>query len=122
MCFTIVQKTEPKIRIAMENIICYKTVQWSMRPEHYYVAPKYEIGKMYYAEDSEGRIKNLTLLREKWCGTKYRVYEGIHSYRRPLFELYRKTLKCIIPKGTKYLYSKADNEYVSTKIKPLEVI
>ena len=125
MCFVKRQKSKPKVRIAKKNIVCYKTVKTDMSPFHFNDQPKYILGKAYYALDwADNRIKSLDT-RDNDCGS-WNVYEGIHSYKTKggaVFLLKRwggLMLECLIPKGTPYLSN--DEEYVSTKIKPIKIL
>jgi hypothetical protein len=130
MCFAIYQKTNPKLRIAKKDIVCYKLVFLGKNdntfiPEYAYTEGfRYKLKKIAYAKNMKGkRIKKFLVAKHKsrYEDYKFEVDEGIHSYMLP-FESYGEgeiVLKCIIPKGTEYLRN--DTEYVSLKLKPIEI-
>ena len=101
MCFTR-QKENWDIKIAEEDIICYKLRSYFDSREYhssYYRSFKYKFNKKY------------TLWF--WNPTKSNIKKGFHSFiNHPINNYY----VCIIPKGSKYLANTVENEYVSNKI------
>ena len=128
MCFTTFKR--PRRKRATKNIVCYKIVNPNLTPFVISDSPKYEIGKIYHALYENGKkIKDFEIIHTKRDGCideEWNVFEGIHSYKykeSASSSFYPfKTIKCIIPKGTPYLYDKNYDEYVSLKVKPIKIL
>lgn len=122
MCFSIKKTKNPVVKIATRNLIRYKEIRNDMCPL-FYPTKEYEFGKIYNAEHRNGKkIRNLKLISPIYSDDEYYINEGIHTYRKlPNRVGYHNIIiKCIIPKGTKYI----DNtkESVSISIIPVEYI
>ena len=115
MCFV---NTTGKIRIATKDITCYKTLENDMCSVFW--------SHEYKIDDIQDTVRLNAILIN---GTYY-VEKGYHSYKEEnearlrciAIKKGRKAVKCIIPKGSKYLYSKRKKEYVSSNIIAKEVL
>jgi len=130
MCFYVNSEVQSRVKIAKEDIICFKEVVpisektgkqisskstksfrsamysniWRRNKESLPVI--YKLGKTYNAKDCEGKdIKNLKNKNGTIC-------EGFHA---DLNCYYLDNIKCVIPKGTKYY--KNSSQLVAMKIK-----
>ena len=124
MCFYI--NNSVKQKIADKDIVCYKVVNDDGRPYYRYSRVKYKTGKLYQARNKSGKIMKSFYKETNLFSSLCKIYSGIHSYKDLItvkaeysnryHNSVRKTIKCIIPKGTKYY----DNgrEYISLAIIP----
>lgn len=112
MCLLTTQK---KVKIAKEDITCYKVINPNMT-SLYYTEFKWELGKLYETEIE---------YRSKWDVSE--VSQAFHSYQSLMDDLkfaYFKSLspcmmvKCTIPKGSEYYLGKQNemNGYASNKL------
>lgn len=135
MCFYVNPEVQSRVKIAKEDIICYKEVIPISEKTGKQIIPTkstksfhsamysniyrgrnmrskvviYKLGKTYNAKDCEGiDIKNLK-------NKNGMINEGFHA---DLDCYYLDNLKCIIPKGTKYY--KNNSQLVAMKIKFVE--
>lgn len=124
MCLTLPYKetVESMQKIARRNIKCYKVVRKSYprRVESLYNQFIYNIGEHYKMADFGWKYKQYTF-------NIMEVHDGFHSYKekklgQKWFDISKQNLvpnniqlvKCIIPKGAKYI--EVDGYYVSTEI------
>lgn len=100
-----------KIRIATEDIVCYKRVKIDGNCcLSLYQDFKYEYNKTY-----SGKSKWILFL--KWLLNFYIESEGYHSYIDDWVRCHSKAnVKCIIPKGSLYIINKFFGEYCSSSI------
>ena len=104
MCF----KTKgSKIKIAKEDIICYKTVR---RSDNGYLSMYQNFD---YECDKEYSGKSKLVLFLKWLINFPITSEAYHSYKYIFGGL---TVECVIPKGSLYLTDYHNLEYCSTNI------
>ena len=112
MCLLTTQK---KVKIAEEDITCYKVINPDMT-SLYYTEFKWELGKLYETERQ---------CRSKWDVSE--VSQAFHSYQSLMDDLtyaYFESLspcmmvKCTIPKGSEYYLGKQDamDGYASNKL------
>jgi hypothetical protein len=116
MCFFIHQDHR-EVKIATEDIVCYKTLLESLSDGT--IRSPY-LNKLYFKKaDTHPKI-----LKEDFFGIlwNHEIHTGLHSYSTANaafnYTRYGYTIhKAVIPKGTEYYYNSRDNEYVSLKLK-----
>ena len=135
MCWYSYKK--PELKIASEDIICYKVVYCELAPIRiysFYRGFKYKLCKQYSIKDG------LAVCVHEDLGTyrfEYTIDEGFHSYsEKPVirdgnieciddtFRYGRHTFiaECIIPKGSVYYYNPLNCTLVSDAIIINEII
>lgn len=135
MCLHITPSN--KVKVAKKDIIVYKHViktckSWFASPYQY---ERYELGTVnevpsfgagFYSKTGKYLTKSFVAKIPK--GTKF-INEGLHAYTsltKPRSYRFQWTneflLKCIIPKGTRYIQSPANEEIVALRLKPVSVV
>lgn len=116
MCF-IVDENNTEILIANKDIICYK-----------YTYNEY-IGKNGFLSmfTTFPYTFNILYKRNVLRGTRSNKIQhnvGFHSYIKKPYMLNdnKRTIKCIIPKGSRYLKNPKTGEYISNMIIPIKVV
>jgi len=139
MCFYLLQrKRYPRPKTAKKDIVCYKTMNLNSKQcissilfndveiaIDKFVPVYYKFNRTYNAKDYKGKV-----IRKFECHAltsfddeddckifDYAIFEGFHSWKNGGGYY---NIKCVIPKGAKYFEN--ESEFVSTKIKFLEVI
>ena len=114
MCFLTISKRK-KPRTAIFPIVCYKSVRLSEKENvffaYFYDKFRYEIGKKYKLD--------IPLKLKRNPGNNVSIDEGFHSYfyiSRVRGSLAGAIVKCIIPRGAKYMKNRRYGEYVSDQI------
>ena len=112
MCFRLTKKQ--RIKIAKEDIICYKIVDKYLKS--IFQGFQYKLGETYSISEfpayTQLNVRDVLL-----------IYEGFHSYiNDPCALIGTLRIKCVIPKGSKYHVNKEEDVYVSNSIKIVEVI
>lgn len=119
MCFYIDSK-HPNKRKAKKDINCYKILckSWHSSIQGFQYVP----GKTYSDDDA--------LKCTRWYINE--IHRGYHSYssKKAALRVYnsifiknsRIIVKCIIPEGSDYYYNSQYHEYVSNKIKIIDII
>ena len=118
MCF-VIHKDHPNVLVAKKDIPCWKKV--------YRVAKKR--GSGYYKSQAEAEFRRFVYKFNKVYKVRsFRYYpnkgfitRGFHSYCFKLRTRYT-IIRCVIPKGTKYYFNPAADEYVSLAIKPIKYV
>jgi len=106
MCFHIDKEKHPKVKIAKQDIICYKRlVSNNGRLTGVYFDYNYVLGALNYQP----------LYKMEIAAGK--IHFGFHSYsnKKKVHEFYTSYI-CIIPKGSEYFYNSRYQEYVSNQI------
>ncbi len=127
MCLQIIDR---KIYKADQDIICFKKFDFDQDSEQL-ISPfrdmLYKLDKTYRRLFFSGPTIDFSkFFRFRIPKNVYSVNIGFHSYRT-LQTAQEQTLpehaivKCLIPKGSRYILGYND-EYVSLKIKPLEIV
>jgi hypothetical protein len=121
MCFTI-HPTHSEPLIAKKNIVCYKILQDDGLNK---ISPYYD--EIYFKKGGSCEYVNKEIddfsfstnfeTFERCINQGLHVYSSIKKANDEVDHLNESVYKCVIPKGTKYYYNPADNEYVSLKLK-----
>lgn len=98
MCFTV---TDPKIKIAKEDIVCYKTIK------HHRNGAVSQVMEYRYYKNKRCPSVKLRKQETSYCCTTnvYEITRGYHSYiTEDYFDLWNGGPNAIfiIPKGTRY--------------------
>ena len=120
MCLTINKQDinlDEEIKTATQDIVCWKVLNKSngsvFQGFHYILGKKYILGFDLRVEQDDDGISN--------NNGSFIVNHGFHSWKEPSYynSSYEKLVKCIIPKGSKYIEGiQHDDEkgYVSDSI------
>jgi len=124
MCFYI--DNNNRKRLAKRDITCYKKLKNDLRPEYdYNYAFKYKLNTLF----NDSKEIDILEITDGSFEDDIIINKGFHSYikkpyiKKPynLYNFYSTTtVKCIIPKGAYYYKNKT--EYVSDKIKIIEIL
>jgi len=109
MCFLA---DNDKIKIATKDIVCYKVVSKELTSSVYKY--KYTIGE-------ENPMVTIVVGYSKIVRKGYHSYSSLKEAKNNKYSDFC-ILKCIIPKGTKYMRSMEYKEYVSETIKAVEIL
>jgi len=132
MCFYLKKEKnkafEQHIETTQQDLVVYKILV-PLKRKWWYLN-KIFVSFFYGFEYKKGKIYQIDSFGvEAYSTMFYEIYQGFHSYnsyeialRQPEFSGFHKSkiIKCIIPKGTKYL--KNDTEIVSTAIKIIKCV
>lgn len=131
--------TRNKVRIAKKDIFVYKLVLQDINGEFIspYQCAVYRIGQIEEVPNFsagsyslEGNFKQKPFVTKVPKGTES-IHEGLHAYTSVSKARLRSMegilkgkfiLKCIIPKGTRYIQSPKDKEIVALRLKPIGLI
>jgi hypothetical protein len=124
MCFYVTEEN-PNERTANRDITCYKAVNKIRR----YRVKRFVAEFMYFIYHAGRTYKLSKPLRvtRGWGGLR-KIAKGFHSYTsiEEIKSLVAgadiSIVKCIIPKGSKYYWSRSEKEYVSDTIKIIDEI
>lgn len=127
MCFILIFETKEEAikaskspSIARKDIIVYKSVIRNAKNSKnsfssYFEGFQYDRG-YEYEEDSFG-IQVYEEISYNSRNSKLMINRGLHSYsKKPVKRSSYVVIKCVIPKGAKYWYSKKDGVYVSNRL------
>lgn len=122
MCFDIYLKEKPKCQVAEEDIIVCKTLYKKGFDNIFFSPVKSHI---YVPDKLQKRVKIRPRRGHPFFGRnevcKWEINRGYHFFllSYPFFSLYargEKKVKCIIPKGTKYIINKKCDLGVAERI------
>lgn len=113
MCFYI--DNNNRKRLAKRDIICYKNVRADLRPEYDYTGGfQYKLNKLF----NHSKKKDILKVIHYILGVRIDI--GFHFYIKESSHCYLTIVRCIIPKDAYYYKNKT--EYVSDKIKIIEIL
>ena len=117
MCFTISDNKQwNKPRIAKKDIIVWKV--FGSISEDYCISQFLDFSYTYNIQYNT--VFTYSNRKIELKDTK-NIEQGFHSYSKKAVKMFykngkRRTIKCIIPKGTRYYYNPEELEYVSNSI------
>jgi hypothetical protein len=119
MCFYI-NSEHQKVKIATEDIICYKLLDNDIIDNSIIISP-YQYSIYFNSGNTHPVIKRVDAFSFSKYNSK-EIERGLHSYSsldmaKKYSQFGYSIHKAIIPKGTQYYYNPAHNEYVSLKLK-----
>lgn len=116
MCFIIHEKYR-KVLIADKDIVCYKYTCSEKVNTNAFVSCFQSFFYLF------NKLYKRKVLRYDEC-RKIELCEGFHSYiKKPYIPFSSiKTIRCIIPKGARYLKNPETGEYISNMIIPIKVV
>lgn len=114
MCFSLFKRDCRSTLVAQKDIVCYKELKRSGRKLFSaFIGSRYELGIVYRKTRTE-----FLEFKPSNSGSG----QGFHSYSKPRMSMYHVNVECVIPKGSRFYYSKYHNEYFSQAIKIVRVI